>query len=170
MDPNRLSFGAQAMRYFQRPHSEILRRPLDSPAAWRGADLRNGENWIVRLTPDQIDELERAADAVAARGLTLDRVRRDDFPLPNVATVIGGWARELDAGRGFLLVRGLPVARWGEERAALIYWGIGQHLGEPGAQNPQGELLGHVTDYGEDAANPFVRRYRTAGDIAYHCD
>ena len=83
---------------------------------------------------------------------------------------IAAWARELLHGRGFLLVRGLPVARWGEERAALVYWGLGQHLGEPGAQNPQGELLGHVVDTGEDAANPFVRRYRTAGDIAYHCD
>ena len=27
-----------------------------------------------------------------------------------------------------------------------------------------------MIDTGEDAANPFVRRYRTAGDIAYHCD
>jgi hypothetical protein len=27
-----------------------------------------------------------------------------------------------------------------------------------------------VLDTGEDTANPFVRRYRTAGDIAYHCD
>jgi hypothetical protein len=27
-----------------------------------------------------------------------------------------------------------------------------------------------VTDYGEDAANPFVRKYRTATHIAYHCD
>jgi alpha-ketoglutarate-dependent taurine dioxygenase len=31
-------------------------------------------------------------------------------------------------------------------------------------------LLGHVLDTGEESANPNVRRYRTAGDIAYHCD
>ena len=28
--------------------------------------------------------------------------------------------------------------------------GIGHHLGEPGAQNPQQELLGEVRDYRED--------------------
>ena len=67
-------------------------------------------------------------------------------------------------------MRGLPVAALGRRGRALAYWGLGQHLGQPGAQNPQGELLGHVVDTGEDAANPFVRRYRTAGDIAYHCD
>ena len=158
------------MRYFQRPHEEILRQPLDSPAAWRGAEMADRDEWIVRLAPGEIEELERAAAAVAARHLGLDAVRREDFPLPTLTARIAAWARELASGRGFLLVRGLPVTRWGEARAATIYWGIGQHLGEPGAQNPQGELLGHVTDYGEDAANPFVRRYRTAGDIAYHCD
>jgi hypothetical protein len=62
------------------------------------------------------------------------------------------------------------VERWGDEDAALVYWGLGQHLGEPGAQNPSGELLGHVTDTGEDAAKPLVRLYRTAAHIEWHCD
>ena len=167
---NHLSFGAQAMRYFTRPHEQIRRAPLDVPAAWRGAELARRDDWIVRLSAAQVDELARAADAAAARGLGLDAVRRADFPLPTLGPVVAQWARELLHGRGVVLVRGLPVERWGEQRSALIYWGLGQHLGEPGAQNPQGELLGHVVDTGEDAANPFVRRYRTAGDIAYHCD
>lgn len=158
------------MRYFQRPHDAIARAPLDAPAAWRGAEMARRDDWIVTLSPAQIDELERAAESALARGLGLDAVRREDFSLPMLAPAIAAWARELTSGRGFLLVRGLPVERWGDARSALIYWALGQHLGEPGAQNPQGELLGHVTDYGEDAANPFVRRYRTAGDIAYHCD
>jgi hypothetical protein len=51
-----------------------------------------------------------------------------------------------------------------------VYWALGLHLGRPGAQNAEGDLLGHVRDTGEDANDPFVRRYRTAGDIAYHCD
>ena len=170
MTLNHLSFGAQAMRYFQRPHEAVRREPLDVAAAWRGAEMARRDDWIVRLTAAQIDELERAADAAAARGLRLDGMRREDFPLPTLGPVAAGWARELYRGRGFVLVRGFPVERWGDERAALAYWGLGQHLGEPGAQNPQGELLGHVIDTGEDAANPFVRRYRTAGDIAYHCD
>jgi hypothetical protein len=43
-------------------------------------------------------------------------------------------------------------------------------MGRPGAQNPQGDLLGHVRDTGENADDPFVRLYRTASDIADHCD
>lgn len=170
MDANHLSFGAQAMRYFQRPHQAVRRTPLVGPAAWRGAEMARRDDWVVHLDARQVAELEEAAEHAARRGVGLDALRDSDFPLPTLADAVAGWARELLHGRGFLLLRGLPVARWGDERAALIYWGIGQHLGEPGAQNPQGELLGHVVDTGEDAANPFVRRYRTAGDIAYHCD
>jgi hypothetical protein len=165
-----LSFAEQALRYFDRPHEAILRAPVGGPAAWRGADVAGRADWVVELDAAAIAELTAAAEAVRARDLALGALRRDDFPLPTLAPVIRGWARELADGRGFLVVRGLPVDRWGDDQAALVYWGIGQHLGRPGAQNALGELLGHVVDTGEDAANPFVRRYRTAGAIAYHCD
>jgi hypothetical protein len=170
MDAAHLSFGAQALHYFQRPHDEVLRRPLTSPAAWRGAEMVRRDDWIEHLSTAEIADIERACTVVGERRLGLGDVRREDFPLPVLAAKVRRWAGELLHGRGFLLVRGLPVERWGEELSALAYWGLGQHLGTPGAQNPQGELLGHVVDTGEDAANPFVRRYRTAGDIRYHCD
>ena len=171
MTPAFASFGAQAMHYFQREHETPARAPLAVPAAWRGADMAaHPEAWTERLAAEDVAEIEAACGAVRARGLGLGEIRREDFPLPRLAERVRGWSRELLAGRGFLLVRGLPVERWGDDLSSLAYWGLGQHLGTPGAQNPEGELLGHVVDTGEDAANPFVRRYRTAGDIRWHCD
>jgi hypothetical protein len=171
MTPAFASFGAQALHYFQRDHEEPLRAPLDVAAAWRGPEMAaHPEAWTVCLGADDVAEIEAACTGVRARGLSLGEVRREDFPLPRLAARVRDWARELLSGRGFLLVRGLPVERWGDPVSALAYWGLGQHLGRPGAQNPQGELLGHVIDTGEDAGNPFVRRYRTAGDIRWHCD
>jgi hypothetical protein len=168
VDTAYLSFAEQALRYFDRPHDAIRREPVGGPAAWRGDALARRDDWIVRLDAAAIAELERARDV--ARRVDLAAMRRADFPLPTLATTIRGWSRELAEGRGFLVVRGLPVARWSEADAAVVYWGLGLHLGRPGAQNAMGDLLGHVVDTGEDAANPFVRRYRTAGDIAFHCD
>ncbi|MBX3027747.1 TauD/TfdA family dioxygenase [bacterium] len=165
-----LSFGAQALHYFQRPHGEVRRTPIGGPAAWRGDEVRRREDWIEPLEPGDVAELRAAVDAVRARGLAMGDLRREDFPLPSLGARLRGWIDALRDGRGFLLLRGLPVAEWGDDDSALAFWGLGQHLGRPGAQNPQGELLGHVVDTGEDAANPFVRRYRTAADIAYHCD
>jgi hypothetical protein len=164
------SFGEQALHYFRREHTEVAREPLRCAAAWRGAELARDTRWQVALDAAQIAELEAARDAVRARGLDLGGITREDFPLPSLSLAAAQWADELRSGRGFLVLRGLPLARWGDEDSALIYWGLGLHLGRPGAQNPQGDLLGHVTDTGEEATNPHVRRYRTAGDIAYHCD
>lgn len=165
-----LSFGEQALRYLDRPHESVRRERVETPAAWRGSEIAACTDWSVTLSAAEIDEIERAAEGVASRCLDLEGIGREDFPLPTLGPQIDRWARELAGGRGFLLVRGLPVERWGERGASIVFWGIGQHLGEPGAQNPQGDLLGQVVDTGEDASDPFVRRYRTAGDIAYHCD
>ena len=165
-----MSFGAQALHYFQREHDAACHTPVAGPAAWRGDEVRERRDWLVALAPAELAELAAAVARVRERGLSMGAVGRDDFPLPLLAPRIRAWAAELRDGRGFLLLRGLPVAAWGDDDSALAFWGLGQHLGRPGAQNPDGELLGHVVDTGEDAANPFVRRYRTAGDIAYHCD
>jgi len=170
MDGHFLSFAEQALHYFNRDHDSVRREPLATPAAWRGADLARRDDWIVTLTAAEVAELERALAAVTARKVAMGAMRREDFPLPTLAARVAEWTRELRDGRGFLVVRGLPVERWGEDDAARIYWGLGLHLGRPGAQNPENELLGHVVDTGADATNPYVRRYRTAGDIAYHCD
>ena len=163
-------FATQALHYFDRPHERVCREPLFSASAWRGSDLAADDSWVERLERDEVGELEAAVAGVKRAGRGMAEIGRADFPLPALSRRIARWSQQLLSGRGFLLVRGIPVERWGEADSALAYWGIGQHLGVPGGQNPDEELLGHVRDMGEEASNPFVRRYRTAGDIAYHCD
>jgi hypothetical protein len=162
------SFGAQALHYFARPHEQIAEGQVGGPAAWRGPDLAQRDDWIVRLSEADVAAIESAARGCADQPLFA--IGRASFELPSLARRIRQWSRELGEGSGVLLLRGLPVERWGEELSSIAFWGLGHHLGIPGGQNPQDELLGHVKDYGEDAANPFVRKYRTASHIAYHCD
>ena len=95
---------------------------------------------------------------------------RADFPLPKLAAAIAGWMEQLDHGRGFLLVRSLPVQRYSEADAALAYWGLGLQMGSPVSQNAAGDLLGHVRDTGADPKNPAVRLYKTRVDLGFHCD
>lgn len=162
------SFGAQALHYFQRPHQGPAPGPVGGPAAWRGPELARSNDWVVSFTHGEIAELEEAARALAGRELS--SIGRADVALPGLQERTRRWAEELGDGRGFLLLKGLPVERWGEELSGLAFWCLGHHLGVPGGQNPDEELLGHVRNYGEDADNPFVRKYRTAATIAYHCD
>ncbi len=76
-------------------------------------------------------------------------------------------------GRGFLLMRGLPVERWSMREAATAYFGLGAHLGSARSQNAKGHVLGHVQDLGLDAHDPNVRIYQTSARQTFHtnsCD
>ena len=164
-----LSVAEQTLHYLRRPHDAVPPEPIECPAAWRGRDLvERPQEWIVEISPDQIEELERAYHAI--RSLPMAEVSRSNFPLPGLAGEIEDWRDRVSEGMGLVLVRGLPVAEWGEEKSSVIYWAIGNHLGRPGAQNELGELLGHIRDTGEAARDPNVRLYKTSSDIAYHCD
>jgi hypothetical protein len=73
-------------------------------------------------------------------------------------------------GRGFVVLRGAPTDSWSEQEAEIFFWCFGQHLGIPGAQNPDGDLLGHVRDQRVPGDQRQIRAYRTSVDIAFHCD
>ena len=138
--------------------------------AWRGVDLVGRHEWVHELTAGEVDELRSAVRLVRDDRLSLDGLRREDVPLPLLAKVIEGWAHELDAGRGFVLVRGVPVDELGPDGAAMAYMVIGAHLGVPVSQNAAGDLLGHVRDDGSDPDDPTVRRYRTRLAQPFHVD
>ena len=123
---------------------------VDSPAAWYGRDLQNDDSWIELLTDAEVDEIQHAIKRVNSQRISMLEMKREDFPLPTLGNRLQGMARELDHGRGFWLLRGLPLDALGERDAAFAYWGIGLHLGRPVSQNARGHLLGHVTDEGVD--------------------
>ena len=164
------SLTAQSLHYFSRPQENILRTPLLSPAAWKGSELASKSEWREPLTTADIVELESAIKTAKRTGRPTERLSKKDFPLKRMTPKLDRWRAELSDGRGFHVVTGVPVARWGQADTELFFWCFGLHLGVPGAQNPQGDLLGHVRDTGESASDPHVRHYRTSANISFHCD
>lgn len=163
------SFAEQSLHYFVRPHQEAPTAPLESPAAWLGETWRDApETWTHVFSAHELDELESALDVLEEADAPARA--RPETPMPQLAAAAGTWRSTLMAGRGFLRLRGLPVERWPQARAERAFWILGTCLGVPGAQNPQGEHLGHVRDYGEGSDQPNARLYRTAARIGFHCD
>ena len=56
--------------------------PIQSPAAWYAADYRDSDEWIYRLTPEDLAEIEAAAAEVEASGANVQvRARANCTPL-----------------------------------------------------------------------------------------
>ena len=100
--------------------------------------------WTYRLSPLEIVEIETAVKAVQPRGLDIADIRREDFPLPTLGPVLDRLRAEVLEGRGFALLRGMPVEDRPIAESATAYWGVGTHFGSARSQNAQGHLLGHV--------------------------
>ncbi|HKX56033.1 MAG TPA: hypothetical protein VJN01_08030, partial [Xanthomonadales bacterium] len=123
-------------------------QPAAGPAVWYGKDQSQQDDWIIHLSPEQQAELARAANQVRSSGLKLEEARRADFSLPTLAPVLARIKRELHAGRGFVLVRGLAINDHSADEMGTIFWGIGTYLGTGVAQSSAGDRLGHVIDRG----------------------
>ena len=150
--------------------SIILKEPLNGPAAWRGSDLTGDSSWIHQLSPDTIAALDAALAQVKQRGLSFPQFKREDFPLPaSVQQQLLAHADELENGKGFLVLRGLPVERYTDEEINIVYYGLGLHMGQPVRQNPRGDLLGLVMHVG-DASQKSTRVYETNLYLPYHSD
>jgi len=152
---------------FAAPSAEL--RPASGPQAWFGPDMadRTGE-WLHRLTAAEVVDLAAAVDHAGERDI-LD-LGRADFPLPALAPTLARIRRDVLHGRGFALIRGVPVERWTVRQAAVAYWALGTHLGEPCSQNGKGHVLGHVQDLGYDYSQPEARGYQTSARLNYHTD
>lgn len=151
--------------------TNIPDRPLATEAAWKPAEMARDPRWIHELTADDVAELEAAVAHVRALGLEMTEVTADDFPLPHYGEKLARIRDEIEEGRGFALIRGVPVDRLGEADASLIYWGLGAHLGEAVAQNRMGDMLGHVRAQGRDwKTDPNARGYQTTQHLPFHTD
>ena len=148
----------------------IRNTPITGPKAWRGADLAADTSWIVTLTEAEIADLHRALTAARASGCALAAIDRASFPLTVLQPRLEQALAEMRDGRGFLVLRGVPVERYSDDEVGLIFWGLGRYLGTPLHQNSQGDLLGHVYDHGRTYGNIDVRGYETNAYLPYHTD
>jgi hypothetical protein len=145
-------------------------KPLVDPAGWTGAELAANDNWVYRLSDAEIADMRAAVAGIEARGMEIRDATRDDFPLPVLGPNLAMLRDELLNGRGFVLLRGMPVGEMTRRQAALAFWGVGAHLGRAVSQNGKGHLLGHVRDIGGDYADRQTRGYMTRDEMGFHAD
>ena len=143
---------------------------------WTADAYRRSEDWITPFTYTHLKEIDDALAHLRALGKGQGaNFGQADFPLDTLASTLGDQLEILERGRGFILLRGLPVDRYDLEDLTNIYWGIGTYLGEGIYQNAKGDLVGHVTDHGNkfEGDDPYkynIRAYTTTVSIPPHTD
>lgn len=145
--------------------------PANGAVAWYGPAMTKDPSWIYQLSDAEILEIEAALAGLPAEKLGTRSFGREDFPLPELGRALAGLLDHVENGRGFALIRGLPLDRWNRQQIEAAYWGIGSHFGEPISQNAEGQLIAEVTNRGHSyESNTNDRGYRSRDRLHPHVD
>jgi hypothetical protein len=148
----------------------MMYAPINSPAAWRAADVAADDRWLRRLTEPEVDAVAVMLQAVRASGKPMLGLTRDDIPLGAFAPVLQEVTDELEHGIGFKTVRGLPSDRFGVEDNRLLFWAVGTHLGVARPQGKASQLMSDVRAAGGEYRTASGRGYNTNAELDYHVD
>jgi hypothetical protein len=143
--------------------------PIEHPSAWRPGDLPGGkEDLVLALEPTHLAEIETALQSVRTRGLAMEEIAKDDFPLPRTTALLARLRVALEDGPGLAVLRGFPTDRFEQADIEAIYWGVSVQLGVPTSQSVMGDRLGHVVDVTD--RDPHARAYRARRKLYPHTD
>ena len=96
-------------------------RVITSPGAWIGREIQGDAAWIHHLDADTLEEID-AALARVKRTRARIPYSVDAFPLPRFRATLDAILHEIEDGRGFVLIRGIPRSRYTDEECELLYW------------------------------------------------
>ena len=149
-------------------------KPVTDPAVWTGQGMAAHDDWIYTLSDIDIAALSDIVKQV--RSITGDDangllgLNSTDIYLGSFGPQMAKLFHQIKDGRGFQLIRGMPVANWDRLNLAIAYWMVGLQFGNPLSNNPDGDMIGHVTDMGLDYNNPNHRGYQTSAHMLFHTD
>jgi hypothetical protein len=151
---------------------------IEGPLAWRGVEIAETYPFVHELAAADVAEIERALVHFKQLGLPLGAISPETFPLPTLRARLRALSAEVHDGRGFGVVRGLPVAG-GRPRADAIAAcaGVACHVAPRfGRQDRVHEgrdadvLLTHIVDLSAGAAPGIGSPAYTRDAQVFHTD
>lgn len=122
----------------------IRTKPTHGASVWTGEQLQQEHSWEYPL--DEADRSALAAALEGVEGMQLERITKENFPLPGLSGRLRMLSHDLADGRGFALVRGFPVDGYCYKEIERMYWGFCSHLGDGLTQNGDATFIHYVTD------------------------
>ncbi|KAK3337963.1 hypothetical protein B0H65DRAFT_591981 [Neurospora tetraspora] len=141
---------------------------ITSERVWSGSDFKSEDDYVVKLSQEDIAEIESALEYFKALDLGPDDVSKDNFPLPNLGSKLEEVADIIHNGRGFVILRGLEPDKYSSVDNILLYLGVTSYIAETrGMQDFDGRMILHiqavrkesdVAQHGSMPNSPYVNR------------
>lgn len=142
---------------------------LEDRRAWRADTIDDPQAWYHPLPESCRAVLSGAVADWRRRPRPVTEVVLTDALRADAARDLAPALRDLESGRGFVVLDRVPVEENAEAEAQLMYWLVGQMLGVPFEQNVQGTLLYDVRDTGQDVS--YGARFSvTNAESTFHTD
>ncbi len=144
----------------------VRREPVTDASAWRAEEMAADRRWIRQLSEAEADELQSAVTES-------DGIMPDGTPkfvkTPAMTAFAQEILAELEDGRGFVLVRGMPLEGLDESALRQLYRAFGAYLGTAITQDNRGRWIVEITDKGVPYG-PGVRGGKTRAFLHPHND
>ncbi|QDU10453.1 TauD/TfdA family dioxygenase [Gimesia aquarii] len=144
--------------------------PFSIPAAWKGDELIQRQDWLIHLNELQLQDLEQALDTISKEKLTFDQISKAQFPLPNLSPVLKQIQHQLEYGSGACQLKRFPVENYSSSELESLFWLLSIHLGTPVSQSATGEKVFHVRDEGYQVGQAQARGPNTRKRLSFHTD
>lgn len=143
---------------------------IDGPSAWTSKSFRSNEDFTVRLPEQARDELMKFLADPMLEGVGIEQIDSGSRDAPHLKALMKRIHHELWDGRGFLILRGLPVDGLSNAQLKAYYWLLGMHLGKPVSQSALGERIAFVQDRTPPGARQTERGYTSRRQLPLHTD
>ncbi len=139
------------------------------PRAWTAASIDAPSSWYYPLPDVCLAVFDRIRQDQRQTPQPLTAIHLPESVMSVCAQALQPVLAALETGRGFAIVEGPPGQRLAAQEAQLLYWIVGQGLGQPFVQNVQGTMLYDVLDTGQQVAQG-ARFSVTNYESSFHTD
>ncbi|EAA33368.2 Clavaminate synthase-like protein [Neurospora crassa] len=141
---------------------------ITSERVWSGSDFKSEDDYVVKLSQEDILEIESALGFFKTLDLGPDDVSKNNFPLLNLGPKLEEVSDIIHNGRGFVVLRGLNPDKYSSTDNILLYLGVTSYIAETrGMQDFDGRMILHiqavrkesdVAQHGSMPNSPYVNR------------
>jgi hypothetical protein len=128
----------------------MLTHLVTDARVWRASTIDDPRSWYFPLPGRCLAALDETIRNFRREPRPTTELRVSETPVARSADQLRPVAAALETGRGFAVVNGLAGLPYSAGEQQVIYWLVGQLLGQPVAQNVAGTLLYDVQDTGKD--------------------